>query len=321
MGPVFQFATEEREENSPLKNRRLSAGYSLLKKFIKALLVLGLIIEPTNAQSLVFVGDGGNPADMNGKGGIGYSYWIGKYEITISEYTTFLNSAAKTDNYALWYGSVMDIQRTGVSGNYQYTSGANGSTPVTWVNWFDAARYVNWMHNGASINADTENGAYTLNGATSGLVTKNSGAKYWLPNFDEWYKAAFYDPNKNTSGGYWSYATKSDSVNSSQANYQSSGPSVVGAFGITSAYGTYDQSGNVAEWISPDSISSTKFVGGGWNTNESYLNKDANASSENGGYTDGGIGFRIASSVPEPSALSLLAVGLGGLAIMRRRRS
>jgi formylglycine-generating enzyme required for sulfatase activity len=30
-------------------------------------------------------------------------------------------------------------------------------------------------------------------------------------------------------------------------------------------------------------------------------------------------GFRVAS-VPEPSALSLLAVGLGGLAILRRRR-
>jgi hypothetical protein len=31
-------------------------------------------------------------------------------------------------------------------------------------------------------------------------------------------------------------------------------------------------------------------------------------------------GFRVAS-VPEPSALSLLAIGLGGLAMMRRRRS
>jgi len=29
----------------------------------------------------------------------------------------------------------------------------------------------------------------------------------------------------------------------------------------------------------------------------------------------------IRVSVPEPSALSLLAVGLGGLAMMRRRRS
>jgi len=32
------------------------------------------------------------------------------------------------------------------------------------------------------------------------------------------------------------------------------------------------------------------------------------------------VGFRIAM-VPEPSALSLLAIGLGGLAIIRHRRS
>jgi hypothetical protein len=32
------------------------------------------------------------------------------------------------------------------------------------------------------------------------------------------------------------------------------------------------------------------------------------------------FGFRVAS-VPEPSAFSLLAIGLGGLAILRRRRS
>jgi hypothetical protein len=38
------------------------------------------------------------------------------------------------------------------------------------------------------------------------------------------------------------------------------------------------------------------------------------------GIPDGELSFRIVS-VPEPSALSLLAVGLGGLAMMRRRRS
>jgi hypothetical protein len=32
------------------------------------------------------------------------------------------------------------------------------------------------------------------------------------------------------------------------------------------------------------------------------------------------VGFRVAM-IPEPSALSLLAVGLGGLAMFRRRRS
>lgn len=289
-----------------------------MKMFRNLIFGLWLIMGSLNAQSLVFVGDLNNSSDSNGRGSVNYSYWIGKYEITISEYTTFLNNAAKTDSYGLWYGNVMDITRTGIEGNYSYFSGGNGNTPVTWVNWFDAARYVNWLHNGANPYASTENGAYTLNGAISGLVLKNSGAKYWLPTLDEWYKAAFYDSNKSTSGGYWNYATKTDLINTSLANYQSAGPSVVGSYENPSAYGTYDQNGNVSEWLSPENLINTKVVGGGWNSSDSALTSNSVGASENGGYQDGGIGFRIASSVPEPSALSLLAVGLG--VVLRRRR-
>ena len=58
--------------------------------------------------------------------------------------------------------------------------------------------------------------------------------------------------------------------------------------------------------------------GGSWLNDSFYLAAsirfDNNPSVESYGF-----GFRVAS-VPEPSALSLLAVGLGGLAILRRRR-
>lgn len=43
----------------------------------------------------------------------------------------------------------------------------SGARPITYVSWFDAARYTNWLHNGQGT-GDTETGAYTLNGATSG---------------------------------------------------------------------------------------------------------------------------------------------------------
>jgi formylglycine-generating enzyme required for sulfatase activity len=279
------------------------------------------ITQDLSAQSLVFVGNPGNSADTNAKGAVTQSYYIGKYETTISEYTTFLNYAAKTDAYGLWYGNVMDIQRSGAAGNYFYTSGANNNTPVTWVNWLDAARYVNWMHNGANSSSSTENGAYTLNGALSGVVQKNDDAKYWLPTYNEWYKAAFYDATKNSTGGYWSYATQTDAITSSIANFQASGPSVVGSYEYASSYGTYDQSGNVWEWLSPENSLDGEYIGGGWNSTASQLSSSANGNLNNGGYADGAIGFRIASPVPEPSALSLLAIGLGGLAMMRRRRS
>ena len=284
-------------------------------------ILLCRITQDLSAQSLVFVGNPENSADTNAKGAVSQSYYIGKYETTISEYTTFLNSAAKTDAYGLWYGNVMDIQRSGAAGNYFYTSGANNNTPVTWVNWLDAARYVNWMHNGANSSSSTENGAYTLNGALSGVVQKNDDAKYWLPTYNEWYKAAFYDATKNSTGGYWSYATQTDAITSSIANFQASGPSVVGSYEYASSYGTYDQSGNVWEWLSPENSLDGEYIGGGWNSTASQLSSSANGNLNNGGYADGAIGFRIASPVPEPSALSLLAIGLGGLAMMRRRRS
>ena len=37
---------------------------------------------------------------------------------------------------------------------------------------------------------------YTLNGATSGIITKNANSTFWIPSEDEWYKAAYYDPSR-----------------------------------------------------------------------------------------------------------------------------
>ena len=61
-------------------------------------------------------------------------------------------------------------------------------------------RFTNWLHNGqpggAQDAATTEDGAYTLLGAMSGIIAKNGGAKAWIPSESEWYKAAYYDPNQ-----------------------------------------------------------------------------------------------------------------------------
>ena len=40
---------------------------------------------------------------------------------------------------------------------------------------------------------------------------RKSGAKYYLPNRDEWYKAAFYK-GTGSDAGFWSYATASNSL-------------------------------------------------------------------------------------------------------------
>jgi formylglycine-generating enzyme required for sulfatase activity len=195
---------------------------------------------------LVPVGNTGNandPATGNVYGGVAYDYKIGKYEVTIAQYTSFLNAVAVTDTYSLYSPAmasdlrVAGIGRSGSSGSYTYSviapsgttppgAASPGNRPITYVNWWDSARFANWMSNGqptgAQTNATTENGAYFVNGSTStsgsfcpakNVLNPNTNAvpTFYIPTENEWYKAAYYNPLLNSgSGGYYAYATQSD---------------------------------------------------------------------------------------------------------------
>ncbi len=255
----------------------------------------------------VTVGNAGNAGEtFQAHGAVPYVYKIGKFHVTLAEYTFFLNAVAKTDPYQLYVTSlatnlnIAGIARTGTSGNYSYSVIGDGLRPVTYISWLDAARFANWMHNGQPSAAQgpgvTETGAYTLNGdMTAGTQKRNPHALYWLPSYNEFYKAAYYDPNKGGAGiaGYWSYATKSNTSPGNivggginQANWlkhdgtnflycltQSSSYSTtqnyltpVGAFvNSPSAYGTFDQNGNVSQWTDHLGITTSReFLGGSW---------------------------------------------------------
>jgi formylglycine-generating enzyme required for sulfatase activity len=281
------------------------ARKTLMTRISVAAFSLGLVCllcTPAFADRITYqmvtVGDPGNAADANTGsvyGSVNYSYQIGKYDVTIGQYAAFLNAVAATDTYSLYNpdmgtnGNILGIQRGGSSGSYNYTVIGSANRPITYVSWFDAARFANWMTNGQG-NGSTETGAYTLNGATSGsTVAANPGATFRLPTENEWYKAAYYSPNyvspydePNLGGpggpgvpGYYAFATQSDSPPgnnigsvTNQANYapgnvysvtQSSYNSNqnyltdVGAFtNSASFYGTFDQSGNVYQWNDQD---------------------------------------------------------------------
>ena len=51
-----------------------------------------------------------------------------------------------------------------------------GNNPANYVPFFDALRYANWLNNG-KYGADTEVGAYTLNGSNSRGVVRNECAQ------------------------------------------------------------------------------------------------------------------------------------------------
>jgi formylglycine-generating enzyme len=164
---------------------------------------------------------------------------------------------------------------------------------------------------------------------------RNANSHYFLPSEDEWYKAAYYDPNKPGGAGYWDYATGSDSAPTAVAGGTTSGTAVYGqSFSIgpalitnaggLSAYGTMAQNGNVWEWgdsgfTAPnDSAGESRSLRSGfWSFTAGFLSASNryDTSPSNEGLD---VGFRVAA-VPEPSALLLTLIGAFGV-VMRRRR-
>ena len=180
-----------------------------IKKISVGLIALAcLLAAPALAApitiDMVTVGNPGNANDTGGSGigRVNYSYKIGKYDVTIGQYAAFLNAVAATDTYSLYNASmasdlsVAGISRTGGSGSYSYSvinnGGSSGNRPITYVSWWDAARFSNWMANGqptgAQSSTTTENGAYNVNGATSGNAVAKSATN---PNTG--FAPSFYD--------------------------------------------------------------------------------------------------------------------------------
>src|SRR5436853_1710357 len=98
-------------------------------------------------------GNANDPATGNLYGGVGYNYNIGTYEVTVGQYTAFLNAVAATDTYSLYNPSMAsDVHIAGISQsctpNCTYNVIGSPNHPVTYVSWGDAARFANWVHNG-----------------------------------------------------------------------------------------------------------------------------------------------------------------------------
>ena len=84
----------------------------------------------------VTVGDSGNAADTTTNGAVADVFALGKYEVTIGQYTTFLNAVAATDTYSLYNPgmttdqNIAGITRTGSSGGYSYSVSGSGTRPI-----------------------------------------------------------------------------------------------------------------------------------------------------------------------------------------------
>jgi formylglycine-generating enzyme required for sulfatase activity len=142
--------------------------------------------------------------------------------------------------------------------------GGNGpDKPATGVTWMEAATFVNWL-NTSSGYAE----AYQLRGGKVELwqpgedgydaagPLRNGQARYVLPSFNEWHKAAYYDSG---AGTYYLYPTGSNARPRAVSNgtepytavYDQTdevGPADITLAGALSPYGTMGQGGNAWEW-------------------------------------------------------------------------
>lgn len=339
---------------------RLYLKGELMKTTAALVLLVSLFLLIPAAHAVNFdwaiIASPGNPDDVNGYGGVAYTYRISKHEVTNAQYCEFLNAVDPVGANTL---ALYDMEMAGNFGGIElHADNANGSKfvaqagrdqhPATWVTFFDAMRFTNWLHNGQG-DGGTETGAYTIGNGLNEV--RMASASYWIPSEDEWYKAAYYDP----SGVYYDYPTGRDIIpysddpsnlntpdNSNVANFfkndtnangydegyavsglttfpSSTNPLTdVGAYSMaTSPYGTWDQGGNVLEWNEAVISPFRGLRGGSWNTDMFGLRSDNRTHSEP---SDRGLhrGFRVAS-IPEPSTILFSAMAACGPLVLRKR--
>jgi formylglycine-generating enzyme required for sulfatase activity len=211
-----------------------------------------------------------------------YIYLISKFETTNTQYAEFLNAVASDDHTGLYSETGVDpwraIDRTGTRGDFTYhVRPGHEMKPQYRMGYLDALRFANWLHNGQPIgaqdNSTTEDGAYTITAQSVAdkSIRRNPDARFFLTSENEWFKAAYYDPEL---GRYWSYPTglggtgcrlPGDAPNTANCarvvGYIQTGPKTytnsdmspvtdVGAYtNSASPYGTFDQGGNASEWL------------------------------------------------------------------------
>jgi formylglycine-generating enzyme required for sulfatase activity len=274
----------------------------------------------------VTVTNAGNEADFTGKGAVPYNFRIGKYEINNNQYCAFLNAVAADDPKRL-YSTEMDssehggILRSGSPGEYHYTvKPGREHQPVVFVDFYDVLRFCNWLHNGqpsgSEDNSTTEDGAYSLTAEALAAenVLRNANARYWLPSDDEWYKAAYHQPEElgGDPSNYWFFPNRSNDapisepppggINSANSCCDSERRAVnVGSYVQSiSFYGTFDQAGNVQEWTEWTNeftyLRNRRVRGGSWVYNEFY-SRSTDFEFDTTDYDAEAIGFRVAGAV------------------------
>lgn len=308
-------------------------------------LVFALLVPPISAatfgvgddtfdMSFVEIGDPGNTADpATGYGRVDTTFYMSTYEVSRDMIDTYNNVSGDPEI------SMFDYAGGGVTG------GNLANRPATGVTWNEAARFVNWLNIESGSVA-----AYQFSGAVIGANIvlwesgdigydvnnpyRNSGANFFLPSENEWYKTAYYDSD---TAGYNLYTTSNlpspvaSGTDPDTAVFElqsSDGPAVVSEAGGVGPHGTIGMGGNVWEWtessadgVNDDGSEARSLRGGSWVSASVAVLASTVRVNNNPNAEVNGNGFRVASltGIPEPGAAALLLFGSGVFALRRRR--
>ena len=279
------------------------------------------------------VGDVNNPpfpgnrrhGAFKGAGVIPYKYRITRTEISNARFIEFLTAFAP-----FFDGDVRSSTFTGVlifafwdGEMWQFTAGDGMDHVPAQTPLRQAARFCNWLHNGkineewAFLSGVYDTSTFTQNedGSFNDDYTVLPGARYWIPNLDEYLKATYYDPNRwdTARGGWWEMPNGSNEM--PRAGFADSvgvrdGPETNAGLGspftwwgllssgfypqAQSPWGLLDTSGGVEEMGLPFAWGSSFWRQ--WVTNEEAGSRGTCIECNPNG--SGDYGFRIVSPVP-----------------------
>jgi len=169
-------------------------------------------------------------------GGVSYTYGIGEFDTTVSQYVTFLNTVDPRgknphDLYnddmspTVWpqYGSIRYTASAAAGQHYSVAYPQWANKPFNFGDFRRGARFVNSLTNGkllsktsfssgsfkyvtytVRLSTRTATGMYNV---ANPATTRNRSTGFVLPSNNEWVKAAYYDPKGGGTDSYWAYPT------------------------------------------------------------------------------------------------------------------
>lgn len=176
------------------------------------------------------------PTNCITSGAVDYGFDIGELEVTVDQYVAFLNTVdpGGTNPHqlyldymspAVWpkYGSISYESDAQASQHYAVASPEWADKPFGFADFLRSARFANSLTNGdvlsrtasseggfdyvtyeVRLSAESERGMYDL---AKPDTTRIADTGFVVPSYDEWMKAAYFDPDGGGTFSYWQYPT------------------------------------------------------------------------------------------------------------------